>query len=152
MKLLALVILTIALILESSLTTIPFVFLSLMCLLVLSRENWLFIFAFAFGLVLDLGTFKTPGASSIFLVVFLFLVLLYQSKFEIQTNTFVFFASLLGSFAYLWFFGYTNNLFFQAISGSIIGLALFIVLSKITGINPKSEINSQKSKFKMFRI
>ena len=131
MKFLAFVLLTIALILEASITTIPFVFLSLLCLLVLSRENWLFIFAFAFGLALDLATFKTLGASSTFLVICLFLVLLYQSKFEIATNTFVFFASLLGSFGYLLFLGYNNNIIPQAILSSIIGLVLFRFMQKL---------------------
>ena len=46
MKLLAFVLLIIALILEASLTTIPFVFLVLLCFLVLLKENWLFVFAF----------------------------------------------------------------------------------------------------------
>jgi cell shape-determining protein MreD len=130
MKLLAFVLLTIALILEASLTTIPFVFLILLCFLVLSRENWLFVFAFVVGLVLDLVTFKTLGLSSIFFVTFLFLVLLYQSKFEIATNTFIFFASLLGSLGYLMFLGYNNNLIFQAILSSIIGLLLFKLIQR----------------------
>jgi cell shape-determining protein MreD len=125
MKLLAFTLLIIALILEASLTTIPFVFLVLLCLLVLLRENWLFVFAFAFGLVLDLVSFKTPGISSAFFVIFLFLVLLYQSKFEIATNAFIFFSSLLGSFAYLMILGYNNSLILQTILSSIIGLLLF---------------------------
>src|ERR1035437_5132400 len=124
MKLLAFVLLTIALILEASLTTIPFVFLILLCLLILSRENWLFIFAFIFGLVLDLVSFKTLGLSSALFTIFLFLVLLYQSKFEIATNTFIFFASLLGSFGYLVFLGYNNSLILQTILSSVIGLVL----------------------------
>jgi cell shape-determining protein MreD len=97
----------------------------LLCLLVLLRENWLFVFAFAFGLVLDLVSFKTLGISSAFFVVFLFLVLLYQSKFEIATNAFIFFSSLLGSFAYLMILGYNNSLILQTILSSIIGLLLF---------------------------
>jgi cell shape-determining protein MreD len=131
MKLLAFTFLIIALVLEASLTTIPFVFLVLLCLLVLLRENWLFAFAFGFGLVLDLVTFKTPGASSAFFVTFLFLVLIYQSKFEIATNTFIFFASLFGSFGYLVFLGYSNSLILQTILSSIIGLALFKLIQKL---------------------
>ena len=131
MKLLAFVLLTIVLILEATLTTIPFVFLILLCLLVLSRENWLFTFAFAFGIVLDLVTFKTLGTSSAFFVVFLFLVLLYQSKFEIATNVFIFSASFLGSFVYLMLLGYNNNIFLQAILSSIIGLLLFKLVQKL---------------------
>lgn len=131
MKFLAFVFLIIALILEASLTTIPFVLLVLLCLLVIARENWLFVFAFAFGLVLDLVTFKTLGASSAFFVILLFLVLLYQSKFEIATNTFIFFASFLGSFGYLLLLGYNNNIIFQAIVSSVIGLILFKSLQRL---------------------
>jgi cell shape-determining protein MreD len=130
MKLLAFILLAVALILEASLTTIPFVFLILLCFLVLSRENWLFIFAFATGLILDLVTFKTLGLSSAFFVTILFLVLLYQSKFEIATNAFIFFASLLGSFGYLLLLGY-NDVLFQAILSSIIGLILFKLIQKL---------------------
>ena len=134
MKLLAFVLLTIALILEASLTTIPFVFLGLLCLLVLLRENWLFIFAFAFGLVLDLVIFKTLGTSSAFFVTFLFLVLLYQSKFEIATTAFVFFASLLGSFGYLLLLGYNNNIILQAILSSVMGLLLFKFMQRFNKV------------------
>jgi len=132
MKLLALAFLIIALILEITLTTIPFVFLILLCLLVLLKENWLFILAFVFGLLLDLLSFKTLGSSSIFLTVILFLVLLYQSKFEIATNAFVFFASLFGSFIYLLFLGYHDNLIIQAILSSIIGLILFKLMQRFS--------------------
>jgi hypothetical protein len=132
MKLLAFMLLIIALILEACLTTIPFVFLVLLCLLVLLRENWLFVFAFGFGLVLDLVGFKTPGLSSTFFVIFLFLVLLYQSKFEIATNAFIFFASLIGSFGYLVFLGYNNSLILQTILSSVIGLVLFKLIQKLT--------------------
>lgn len=132
MKLLAFILLIIALVLEASITTIPFVFLILLCLLVLSRENWVFIFAFAFGLVLDLVGFKTLGISSAFFVTFLFLVLLYQSKFEIATNAFIFFASFFGSFGYLMLLGYNNNLILQVILSSIIGLILFKLIQRFT--------------------
>jgi len=130
MKFLAFFLLTVALVLEATLTTIPFVFLILLCLLVLLRENWLFVFAFAFGIVLDLVSFKTLGTSSAFFVTFLFLVLLYQSKFEIATNAFVFFASFVGSFTYLLLLGYNNNIIFQAILSSIIGLLLFKLIQR----------------------
>jgi cell shape-determining protein MreD len=90
----------------------------------------LFVFAFFFGIFLDLVSFKTLGSSSSFFIIFLFLVLLYQRKFEIATNTFVFFASLLGSFGYLILLGYNNNIILQAILSSIIGLLLFKLIQR----------------------
>jgi cell shape-determining protein MreD len=80
---------------------------------------------FIFGILLDLVSFKTLGISSIFFITFLFFVLLYQSKFEIATNTFVLVTSFLGSLGYLILIGYHDSLIFQAILSSIIGLLLF---------------------------
>ena len=130
MKFLAIILLSLALILEASLTTIPFILLVLLCLIVLSKENWLFILAFAFGLLLDLLSFKTIGFSSAFLTAFLFLVLLYQSKFEITTGYFVLIASFLGSFAFLFLQGYTSSIILETVISSVIGLLLFKLLQK----------------------
>jgi cell shape-determining protein MreD len=132
MKFLAFTLLLIALILEASVTTIPFILLVLLCMIVLSRENWLFIPAFIFGILLDLIGFKTLGTSSIFFIIMLFLILLYQSKFEIATNLFVLAASFLGSLSYLFLLGYNNNLIVQAVFSSIIGLLLFKSMQKAT--------------------
>jgi len=141
MKFLALIFLTAALILEASLTTIPFVFLCLLCLTVLLRENWLFAFAFFFGILLDLVSFKTLGTSSAFFVIFLFLVLLYQRKFEIATNTFVFFASFLGSLGLLFLLGYNNSIILQSLISSFIGLLLFWVLGKFVKVGTDSSMS-----------
>jgi cell shape-determining protein MreD len=130
MKYFALVLLLLALVFEVSLTTIPFIFLVLLCLLVIFRENWLFAMAFIFGLLFDFLSFKTVGISSLFLVLILFLVLLYQSKFEITTAYFVAIASFLGSLLFLMLQGYTHSIILQAILSSIIGLLLFKLIQK----------------------
>jgi cell shape-determining protein MreD len=130
MKFLAFFLLLISLVLEASLTTIPFVFLVLLVFIAISRANWLFVLAFIFGILLDLVGFKTLGMSSIFFLVFLFLVLLYQSKFEIATNAFVWGASFVGSFVYLVLFGGNQNLLLQAVLSSIIGLLLFKLIQR----------------------
>ncbi len=131
MKFLVLVFLLLALILEASLTTIPFTLLVLLCLMVLLRANWLFVFAFIFGIFLDLLGFKTLGVSSAFLIIFLFLILLYQSKFEIATNTFILTSSFLGSLLFLFIQGHTNLIILQAIVASVIGLILFKLMQKL---------------------
>jgi len=130
MKLLAVLLLSVALILQASLTTIPLIFLCLLAFMALLRANWLFVLAFIFGILLDLVTFRALGASSIFLIVILFLVLLYQSKFEIATNAFIIVLSFLGSFGYLFLFGYHQDLLLQAILSSIIGLLMFKLLQR----------------------
>jgi len=131
MKFLALFLLTLALILESTITTMPLIFITLLCLTVVLKENWIFFFAFIFGLMLDLVTFKTPGLSSTFFVVFLFLALLYRSKFEIATNYFVLVSSFIGSFIFLLIAGYTNSIILESIISSIIGVVLFKSLQRI---------------------
>jgi cell shape-determining protein MreD len=132
MKFLAIALLLLALVLEVSLITIPFIFLVLLCLMVLLKENWLFILAFIFGLLFDLLSFKTIGVSSSFLVIFLFLVLLYQSKFEITTGYFVLIAAFLGSFLFLFLQGYMHLIIVQAVASSIIGLLLFKTMQKLS--------------------
>ena len=132
MKILAVVLLLLALIFEVSLTTIPFVFLVLLCLTVLFKENWLFALAFVFGLLFDLLSFKTLGVTSAFLVLFLFLVLLYQSKFEITTGYFVLISSFLGSFLFLFLQGYAHLIIVQAILSSIIAFVLFKLIQIFT--------------------
>lgn len=130
MKFLSIVLLLFSLILESSITTIPLVFISLLVLTVVYKDNFIFLLAFIFGILLDLLYFKNIGASSIYFVIFLFLVLIYQSKFEITTNIFVLIASFFGSLGFLLLFSYENSIIFQAIAGAIIGLIMFKFLQK----------------------
>jgi cell shape-determining protein MreD len=132
MKFLAIILLLPALFLEVSVTTIPVIFLVLLCLTVILRANWLFVLAFVFGLLFDLLSFKTLGISSAFLTAFLFLVLLYQSKFEITTGYFVFTTSFVGSLLFLLLQGYSNAIILQAILSSIIGLLLFKLIQKFS--------------------
>jgi rod shape-determining protein MreD len=134
MKYFALALLLLALVFEVSLTTIPFIFLVLLCLMVIFRENWLFAMAFIFGLLFDFLSFKTVGISSLFLVLVLFLVLLYQSKFEITTAYFVAIASFLGSLLFLVLQGYTHSIILQSILSAIIGLLLFKLIQKVNKV------------------
>jgi len=131
MKFLSIILLSLALLLETTLFTIPLVLISLICLTVIYKEDILFLFGFIFGFFLDLILFKTVGLSSLFFVIFLFLILLYQRKFEINTAGFVLVSSFLGSLGYLLFMNYNNNLFLQAIAGAIIGLIIFLFLKRI---------------------
>ncbi|MGA2911580.1 MAG: rod shape-determining protein MreD [Candidatus Levyibacteriota bacterium] len=138
MKFLAVILLSLALVLEASLTTLPLIFLVLLCLMVILRENWLFVLAFIFGLLFDLLSFKTLGVTSAFLVLFLFLVLLYQSKFEITTGYFMLIASFLGSLLFLFLQGYTRSIILESILSVIIGLLLFKIMQRL----PRSSVAS----------
>ena len=141
MKFFAVLILIFGLILESTITTLPLLLIVLLCFMVLLKDNSLFIAAFIFGLLLDLVLFKALGLSSAFLVTFLFLVLLYQDKFEIATNSFILVASFVGSVGFLLILGYNNSVFFESVVSCLIAVLLFIFLKRFVKIDSNSSKN-----------
>lgn len=128
MKLTATIIFLFSLFLESSVTTLPLVFLTLLCLAVLTSKEWIFVIAFIAGVLLDALSFRALGQSSLYFILYIFLVFLYERKFEISTKYFIFIASFLGSFGFLIIFSY-NNLILQSLMSSIIGVLIFSILS-----------------------
>lgn len=142
MKLAATIIFLLSFFLESSVTTLPLVFVTLLCLAVLVRKEWIFAVAFIAGVFLDALSFRVLGQTSLYFTVFVFLVFLYQKKFEIATKYFVFIASFLGSFGYLIIFSHGNMMVLQAISSAIIGTIIFSFLKRIEGKSKFSILNS----------
>mgnify|MGYP002336000011 FL=1 len=138
MKFLAFILLLIALVFEVSLTTLPLIFLVLLTLAVVIKENWIFLFAFIFGVLFDLISFKTIGISSAYFIIFIFLVLLYQKKFEISTIYFVLTSSFLGSFGFLLILGYNNSILLQAFVSSLIGVFIFIAFKRFMRLDSNS--------------
>ena len=128
MKLTATIIFLLSLFLESSVTTLPLVFLTLLCFAVLTRKEWIFVIAFIAGVLLDAFSFRALGQSSLYFIIYIFLVFLYERKFEISTKYFIFIASFLGSFGFLIIFSY-NNLVLQSLVSSIIAVSIFSILS-----------------------
>ncbi len=88
-------------ILEVSVTTIPLTLILLLNFAVASRKTQVFVFAFILGILIDIMLGNAVGQTSIFYIIFLSVVFLYDRKFDIQTFPFVFIASFLGSFLYL---------------------------------------------------
>jgi cell shape-determining protein MreD len=134
MKTLFTLLLIFALILESTLTTIPLLLLMILVLTAVYKSNYIFILGLVFGLLIDLMTLRMIGVSSIFFSIMIFLVLLYQSKFEIATNTFIIFASILASFGYLLLMGYTHNIIFELLISVILALIMFRGLQRVNRI------------------
>lgn len=129
MKLAAIIIFLFSLFLESSITTLPLVFLTLLCFAVLTRKEWIFVIAFIAGLAVDALSFRALGQSSLYFILYIFLVFLYERKFEISTKYFIFIASFLGSFGFLIIFSY-NNVVLQSLISSIIGVLIFSIFSR----------------------
>lgn len=116
-----------ALLLETTVTTLPLILIVLICLSVLYQRAWILIVAFCVGIILDALSLRFLGSSSMFLLLFLGLVFLYERKFEIQTDPFVLIASFVGSITFLKIFGY-QQIFLQSIASTIIAVLLFWVL------------------------
>lgn len=116
--------------LETTITTLPLMFILVLFLTLIYRNYWIFAIGFLAGILLDSSLFRMLGLSSLFFVSFIFIVLAYQRKFEIFTAYFVFAASFLGSFAYLLLTGNTNWVIFQTLVVSVISLMLFGLIRK----------------------
>lgn len=129
MKYLLFFLLTLSLVLESSVTTLPLVLIVLLIFTLKYKLNYVFWIAFFSGILFDILSFRQIGLSSIYFSIVLFLVLLYQSKFEIATNSFVLVSAFLSSFAFLILFGHRSYIIYQSIFCSLIALGLFLTVN-----------------------
>jgi cell shape-determining protein MreD len=111
----------------SGITTIPFVISILTVCAVMTRKSWVFFFAFFMGLFLDLSLLRPLGYTSLALVMFVFIIWLYERKFEIRTYIFVFLVTFIGSVFYLMVFEY-NNVLLQSLVAAFSAIGLFVVI------------------------
>ena len=123
-------------ILSSSLTTIPFSIALLVAATVIFKKSWVFFAAFLLGLFLDLSLLRALGQTGLVFTVFIFIISLYERKFEAQTLTFVFSAVFIGSLIYLKIFDY-QQILIQSVINSFLGVLLFKFLWLKLG--PRSE-------------
>lgn len=114
--------------LEGTVTTLPLVFVFLLCALIVKRRRMVFYAAFIAGLFLDLFTVRTIGSEIIFFLLFFYLVLLYQKKYEINSYPFVMVSSFVGSYLFLLIFGYGIQLG-KAFISCIFAVIIFAGLS-----------------------
>lgn len=112
---------------QSSFTTLPFLVATFTLLAVFFRKNWVVFVAFLCGILFDIMSFKTIGTTSIFLVAMIFLIYVYQNKFEIGNYHFVFASVFISSFLFLFFMNF-NNIFFQSIFMALISAIVFYLL------------------------
>lgn len=122
--------LIISVFLEGTVTTLPLVLLLLLCLTILKRDVVIFPIAFFAGLILDALLVHHMGGASIFFLLFVLLIFLYQRKYEINSYPFVFVASFLGSWIFLMIFGY-GNVLGQSLISSFIAFCLFGISQKL---------------------
>jgi cell shape-determining protein MreD len=126
--------------LQGSVTTLPLVILFFLNAAVVTKKTWIFPVAFLTGLVLDILLLNPMGKTSLFLVIFLFVILLYDKKFDIQTFPFVFLASFIGSLIYFIVVSHTQNIFTQAIISAVISTLSFFLLVVLNKFDIKEKV------------
>jgi cell shape-determining protein MreD len=92
----------ISLLLESTVIQLPLTLLLLIIVFVFRKSEDIFLLGFILGIFLDIFSFRQVGISSIFFISFLFLISLYDRKYEIRTLLFISIAAILGTSLYLW--------------------------------------------------
>jgi|WetSurMetagenome_2_1015567.scaffolds.fasta_scaffold581908_2 cell shape-determining protein MreD len=123
MKIIITLLFFLALLLESTVIHLPLILILLLILFVNNKSYNVFILAFFLGLLLDIMTVQRLGTSSLFFLVFLFLVYLYDRKYRIKTLPFVSIAAGIAAFLYTWII--TNNI-------SLIGILISTIISAAT--------------------
>lgn len=133
-RFLLIILLFLAVFLEGIFSTLPLTLDVLLISYVVKRQSLdesglfsVFVLAFLLGVVLDIFSLRLLGLSSLFFIIFLFLIILYERKFEVETVPFIMFSSFLGSIFFLIIFGY-KYVFLQAIVNSLVTVLLFKIV------------------------
>ena len=114
-----------------AITTLPLVLIVLLCLTIVFKRSMLFALAFFTGLFLDIFQLRNLGQTSLFFLIFLVIVLLYERKFEIKTKPFVFISTFVGALFYLLLFNY-DYVLAQALVSSVLAVLTFKYLIKFS--------------------
>lgn len=87
--------------LQSSLTTMPFIVGIFVLLAVFFQKEWVALAAFLAGIIFDIMSLRPIGSVSIFLTILVSLLYIYQNKFEIQNSRFIFVVIFVACFIFL---------------------------------------------------
>lgn len=120
------VLLILSVLLESSVTSIPLVLIAILIGAVTLKKNEMFLLAFLAGMLLDMLTLKTMGISSLFFVLYVFVIYLYRRKFEIENLNFVLAFSFIGSLLYLLFTGSGLSISQSIVATLISGVSFYV--------------------------
>lgn len=118
--------LTISILLESTLITLPLTLLIIIFASIVIRKNDIFSLAFFSGLFLDILKLGTIGMSSAYFVVIVMVIFAYHKKLEITSLHFVSITALIGSLGYLFLVGISHIIFQALISTLFIAISFFV--------------------------
>ncbi len=128
-ELLTLLLFVIPIFLEGVLVSIPLTIGVLVVLYVVLRRNSIFI-AMLYGLLLDIFLLRQLGVTTLFFVLFIGVLGLYERKFEIASYQFVLFATAGGATGYCLLFLH-SYIFIRTVSAVLFALLLFFVIKRI---------------------
>lgn len=118
----------IGLFLQGTITSIPIVLDIILLYYIYKRDLSIYLIAFLMGIVIDVLLIGQIGLSSLCFVFFLFIIGLYEKKFEINSAPFVFASTFFGSAIYLFLYNY-SGIFIKAIVSSFFALLFFQLMS-----------------------
>ena len=127
---------------EVVLTSVPLVFIMLLNLFIFSKKEWVFVLAFVTGIFFDILALRILGYTSMFYISALFLVSLYERKFEISTIYLVFIMSVILSAVYLVLFGGFS--IFESIFSGIVGAVIFLFFNFLQHKEIAPSVNMKK--------
>lgn len=129
MKVLIVIFLLLSLLLETSVSFLPLVFIVLLSAALAVKEDFILVFAAVLGMLLDILTLKPVGFSSIFFITFIYLLYIYENKLE-TTNYVVAAFGFSGSFLYLLITKGDIEVLSSLICASL-GVLLFTLFNKL---------------------
>lgn len=129
---LAIIILTffIVLLLESTLLNFPLVLVMHIVYFVRNKVSEVFISALFWGLLLDILNVRRIGLSSTYILIVLFLILLYDRKYTINTLQFILISTFVASSGFVWLMQ-SPEPFVSVITATLTSGIIFILLRRL---------------------
>jgi cell shape-determining protein MreD len=119
-----------ALLLEVTVVRLPLVLFLLLIIFVRKKNPEIFVFALFIGILLDILNLQRIGITSMFFLALLFLVHLYDRKYEINTLPFVL-ISCVGSVLGQSFISYNSVIWIHILASIFIGGAIFFLNTQL---------------------
>ena len=126
-----------SLFLQASIITTPISLLILIVFYCFYQDEWIFFAAFLSGVILDIVLVQYVGITSGYFLICIFLISLYQRKFEVSSYYFLSLYIFFSTVFYAWIFSIRQPLL-VAIMSSFIGIGYFWILRKLTSLEQRS--------------
>jgi len=120
----------VALLFEGTITSLPLVLVALIITATKLRNTDIFLIAFIAGVILDVLLVRPIGQTSVYFLIILFLIFLYERKYEVASSLFVIIATFFSSVVYFIFFQTPQSLI-QAVTATVLSFAGFTILQII---------------------